>query len=114
MPKPPGEYTTHYKFDILKIIEARNDRKPLLERSFRNLQPRLKTSLNMCDNSNEGERLIIKIKSHVSEDEIYDDFAKIYRRYRALNRQSVGDYFFKETEDLVNKLCDDFEVTIEK
>jgi len=54
----------------------------------------------------------IKIKSHVSEDEIYDDFAKIYRRYRALNRQKVGDYFFKETEDLVNKLCDDFELTV--
>ena len=54
-------------------------------------------------NSTEGKRLVIKIKSHVSEDEIYDDFAKIYRRYRALNRKIVGDYFFKETEDLVNK-----------
>ncbi len=62
--------------------------------------------------SNEGERLIIKIKSHVSEHEIYDDFAKIYRRYKALYRQTVGDYFFKETEDLVEKLCDDFEITV--
>ena len=60
----------------------------------------------------EGERLIVKIKSHVSEEEIYEDFAIIYRRYRALNRKKVGDYFFKETEDLVEKLCDDFEVTI--
>lgn len=60
-------------------------------------------------NSPEDKRLIIKIKSHVSEDEIYDDFAKIYHRYRALNRTRVGDYFFKETEDLVNKLCEDFE-----
>jgi type I restriction enzyme R subunit len=56
-------------------------------------------------------RLIVKIKSHVSEGEIYDDFAKIYRRYKALNRQAVGEYFFKETEDLVEKLCDDFETT---
>jgi type I restriction enzyme R subunit len=62
--------------------------------------------------SSEGERLIVKIKSHVSEAEIYDDFAKIFRRYKALNRQTVGDYFFKETEDLVDKLCDDFEVTV--
>lgn len=44
--------------------------------------------------------------------ESYDDFAKVYRRYKTLNRQTVGDYFFKETEDLVNKLCDDFEVTV--
>lgn len=63
-------------------------------------------------NTNEGERLTVKIKSQASEAEIYDDFAKIFRRYKALNRQSVGDYFFKETEDLVDKLCDDFEVTV--
>jgi type I restriction enzyme R subunit len=60
----------------------------------------------------DGMRLIVKIKSHVSEAEIYDDFAKIYRRYKALNRQAVGEYFFKETEDLVEKLCDDFETTV--
>lgn len=55
---------------------------------------------------------MIKIKSNVSEDEIYDDFAKIYRKYKILNRRQVGDYFFKEMEDLVNKLCDDFEVIV--
>jgi len=60
----------------------------------------------------DGIRLIVKIKSHVSETEIYDDFAKIYRRYKALNRKTVGEYFFKETEDLVDKLCDDFEATV--
>ena len=37
----------------------------------------------------------------------------IYRRYKALHRQTIGDYFFKETEDLVEKLCDDFERTVE-
>ena len=57
----------------------------------------------------ERERFIVKIKSHVSEEEIYNDFAIIYRRYKALRRQTIGDYFFKETEDLVDKLCDDFE-----
>ena len=49
------------------------------------------------------------MRSHVTEEEIYDDFAIIYRRYRAFNRKIVGDYFFKEMDDLVNKLCDDFE-----
>jgi hypothetical protein len=33
-------------------------------------------------------------------------------RFRALRKKTVGDYFFKETEDLVEKLCDDFEVTV--
>ncbi len=58
------------------------------------------------------QTLDLKINSHVTENELYDDFAKIYRRYRALHRQTVGDYFFKETDDLVDKLCDDFEVTV--
>ncbi|MGL4500729.1 MAG: hypothetical protein ACRC78_24570 [Planktothrix sp.] len=63
-------------------------------------------------NSTEGKRLIVKINSHVSEDEIYDEFAIINRKYKALNRKKIGEYFFKETEDLVDKLCDDFEATI--
>ena len=42
----------------------------------------------------------------------YDDFSKIYRKYRALYRSKVGDYFFKETEDLVDKLWDDFELML--
>ncbi len=69
-------------------------------------------NLKRVRNCDEGKRLIVKIKSNVSEDETYDDFAKIYRKYKILNRQKVGDYFFKEMEDLVNKLCDDFEAIV--
>jgi type I restriction enzyme, R subunit len=52
--------------------------------------------------------VVSKKKYRLLEDEIYDDFAKIYRRYRALNRQRVGDDFFRETEDPINKLCYEF------
>ncbi|MGB3755491.1 MAG: hypothetical protein WBA07_03855 [Rivularia sp. (in: cyanobacteria)] len=69
-------------------------------------------NLKRVRNCDEGKRLMVKIKSNVSEDETYDDFAKIYRKYKILNRQKVGDYFFKEMEDLVNKLCDDFEAIV--
>lgn len=106
-----GEYTT-YKFDILKIIESRNAQEAIIGTLIEEFAEKIEDLFSYVKNSNEGKRLIIKIKSHVSEDEIYDDFAKIYRRYRALNRQRIGDYFFKETEDLVNMLCDDFEVTV--
>lgn len=106
-----GEYTT-YKFDILKVIEARNEQQEQVGKLIQEFADKIEDLFLYVRNSNEGRRLVVKIKSHVSEDEIYDDFAKIYRRYRALNRQRIGDYFFKETEDLVNKLCDDFEVTV--
>lgn len=108
----PGDYNIGYKFDVLKIIEARNAQEAIVGTLIQEFADKIEDFFNYVKNSNEGKRLIIKIKSHVSEDEIYDDFAKIYRRYRALNRQRIGDYFFKETEDLINKLCDDFEITI--
>jgi type I restriction enzyme R subunit len=57
---------------------------------------KIKDFFDYVRTANEGERLIVKIKSQASEAEIYDDFAKLYRRYRALNRRTVGDYFFKE------------------
>lgn len=108
----PGEYTA-YQFDILKVIEARNAQEARVGELIKEFADKIEDLFEYVRNSSEGRRLIIKIKSHVSEDEIYDDFAKIYRRYRALNRQRVGDYFFKETEDLINKLCDDFEAAIQ-
>lgn len=107
--KPPGG---GYQFDILEIIAARNEQEALTGTLIQEFEAKIKDFFQYVRESSEGERLIVKIKSHVSETEIYDDFAKIFRRYKALNRQTVGDYFFKETEDLVDKLCDDFEVTV--
>jgi len=98
-----------HKFDILAIIAARNEQEAITGSLIKDFETKIKDFFDYVQNANEGERLIVKINSHVSEAEIYDDFAKIYRRYKALNRQKVGDYFFKEFDDLVDKLCDDFE-----
>jgi type I restriction enzyme, R subunit len=56
--------------------------------------------------------LIVKIKSSVPEDEVQEEFARIYRRYKILNRKKVGESFFKEIDGIVGKLCDDFEKEI--
>lgn len=98
-----------HQFDILAIIEARNEQEAITGSLIQDFETKIKDFFDYVQHANEGERLIVKINSHVSEAEIYDDFAKIYRRYKALNRQNVGDYFFKEIDDLVDKLCDDFE-----
>ena len=106
------ETSTTYQFNILAIIDARNKQEELKAERIQDFQLKITDLFEYVRNSEEGKRLIIKIKSNVSENEIYDDFARIYRRYKAVNRKKVGDYFFKETEDLINKLCDDFEVII--
>ncbi len=106
LPDPGGQ------FDILAIIAARNEQEAKTGILIKDFEAKIVDFFRYVRESSEGERLIVKINSHVSENEIYDDFAKIYRRYKALHRQSVGDYFFKETEDLIDKLCDDFEANI--
>ena len=62
--------------------------------------------------SPEGQRLIVKMQSRLPEEEIYADFGKIYRKYKAFYRKKVGDYFFTVTEELVEKLCDEFEAGV--
>lgn len=102
-----------YQYDILAIIDARNEQEAVTGALIEEFESKIKDFFVYVEKSNEGERLIVKIKSHVSEDEIYSDFGKIYRRYKALFRKKVGDYFFKEMDDLVDKLCDDFEKHLE-
>lgn len=103
-----GLYSVH-QFDILSIIAARNEQEAKTGSLIQDFETKINDFFDYIQKAPEGERLIVKMKSHVSEAEIYDDFAKLYRRYKALNRQKVGDYFFKEMDDLVDKLCDDFE-----
>lgn len=103
-----GGYGPH-QFDILAIIEARNELEAKKGSLIQDFESKIEDFFQYVRSANEGIRLIVKIHSHVSEEEIYHDFAVIYRRYRALNRQKVGDFFFKEMDDLVDKLCDDFE-----
>jgi len=109
--EPPGP-GGGYNFDVLAIIAARNAEEAKTGSLIQDFEAKIKELFQFVRNASEGARLIVKINSNVSEDEIYNDFAKLYRRFKALNRQTVGEYFFKEMDDLVEKLCDDFEATV--
>ncbi|AKB36997.1 Type I restriction-modification system, restriction subunit R [Methanosarcina siciliae C2J] len=104
------EFKDNYEFDVLGVIAARNEQEARIGELIQKFESKILDFFEHVRNTNEGKRLIVKIKSNSPESEIYDDFAKIYRRYKVLNRQKVGDYFFKEMDDLVDKLCDDFEL----
>ncbi len=106
-----GTYKVH-QFDILAIIEARNEQEDVKADRIKEFEAKIQDLFQYIREYDEGKRLIIKINSDVPEDEIYEEFAKIYRRYKILMRKTVGEYFFKEMEDLINKLCDDFEQTV--
>ncbi|MEG4445231.1 DEAD/DEAH box helicase family protein [Microcoleus sp. AT9_B5] len=104
--------STVYQFDILAIIEARNQQEDLKGELIKEFESKISDLFGYVRDSDNGKRLIVKIKSNVSEAERYEEFGKIYRTYKALNRRKVGENFFKETEDLIDKLCDDFEMTV--
>ncbi len=105
-------YETGYQYSILAIIEARNEGEEDKGLRIQAFQEKIEALFEYVKNSKEGRRLIVKIKSHVSEEEIHDAFERIYRKYKILNRKKVGERFFKETGSLLDKLCADFEAVI--
>lgn len=99
----------NHKYDILAILEARNEQEAMTGILIDEFEVKIIDLFEYIRNAKDGERLIVKMRSRVSETEIYDDFKRLYRQYRAFNRKKVGDFFFREMDDLVEKLCDDFE-----
>lgn len=97
-------------FNVVEIIAARNEEEAKVGSLIEECQAKTTDFFDYVRNEDkDGKRLVVKINSHSSESEIVEDFAKIYRRYKALKRKIIGEYFFKETEDLVEKLSADFE-----
>ena len=105
-------YNAGYQYAILAIIEARNEKEEQVGTLIEEFQAKIEVFFEHVKKSKEGQRLIVKIKTGVPEDEIQEEFARIYRRYKILNRKKVGGFFFKEIDGIVSKLCDDFEKEI--
>ena len=111
--EPSGKPSKQYKFDILAVIEKRNEEEEEIEALILDFQNKIEAFFEYVNK--EGTRVIAKMKSTKTafdEDEIYKDFGIIYKKYIRRNRKTLGQFFIKETEDIVNQLCDDFEKTI--
>ena len=102
------------QLSILAILEARNDQEKLKGDRIQDFAVKITELFACVQNCDEGKRLVVKINSKAPEEEIYEEFARIYTKSKILNQKTVGDYFFKETKYLVNKFCDDFEFSYQK
>ena len=99
-----------YKYNILDIIEARNEEEEFIAEQIKNFESKIDKMFEYFQYDTQGTRLIAKIKSRsFPEEEIYSDFRKLYNRYSIINRQKLGAFFIRETKSMVDKLCDDFE-----
>ena len=110
------EENGRFKFDIRAVIEKRNLEEEEIEKLIKEFDEKIQSLYSFIALPENGKRLIAKMKSvgnSFSEDEIYDDFTLLYRKFVRRNRESLGDFFINETKDIVHKLCDDFEKFIQ-
>ena len=105
-----------YRYNILKVIEKRNQEEEAIEELIKDFEEKISTLFEFVKQEDTGKRLIAKILdsgSAFSQDEIYADFSKIYRKFTIKNK-TLGDFFIRETKDILHQLCDDFERTLKK
>lgn len=108
---PDGEYNFKFRYNILKVIEKRNQEEEAIAELIKEFEEKIEAFFSFIHTDDVGKRLVAKIKDEgtaFSQEEIYQDFAKVYRKYTILNKD-LGDFFKKETKDNLNQLCDDFE-----
>jgi type I restriction enzyme R subunit len=111
---PNGSDGNKYKYNILKVIEKRNQEEEAIAELIEDFENKIDAFFSFIKADEMGKRLIAKIKdegSAFSQDEIYNDFNKLYRKYTIMNKD-LGEFFKRETKDILNQLCDDFERSI--
>jgi type I restriction enzyme, R subunit len=110
--EPNGEYGENkFKYNILKVIEKRNQEEEVIAELIVDFESKIDAFFDFIKSDDMGKRLIAKIKddgSAFSSDEIYSDFNKLYRKYTIMNKD-LGEFFKRETKDILNQMCDDFE-----
>ena len=111
---PNGSDDNKYKYNILKFIEKRNQEEEAIAELMEDFENKIDSFFNFTKGDEMGKRLIVKIKDDglaFSQDEIYTDFNKLFRKYTIMNKD-LGEFFKRETKDILNQLCDDFEKNI--
>ncbi len=104
------------KYHILQVIEKRNQEEEAIAELIADFEKKITSLFEFIKQDETGPRLIAKINndgSVFSQDEIYSDFTKLYRKF-AIKNKDLGDFFIRETKDNLNQICDDFERTLNK
>lgn len=105
-----------YKYDILKVIEKRNQEEEEIAELIKQFEEKIDRFFDYIKTDSDGLRLIAKIEAGANafgQEEIYSDFDKIYRKFIRRNKD-IGEFFIKETKTNTTQLCDDFERSIYK
>lgn len=100
-----------FKYNILKVIEKRNQEEEEIEALIKDFEEKITLFFEYIKSDADGKRLIAKMtstSSSFSHEEILKDFSKLYRKFTIKNKD-LGEFFKRETKDILSQLCDDFE-----
>lgn len=119
-PKNPSptnpDQPNQYKYNIIKVIEKRNQEEEAIAELIADFENKITLLFEFIKQDDTGQRLVAKINDDgtaFSQDEIYADFSRLYRKFTIKNKD-LGDFFIRETKDILNQMCDDFERTLKK
>ena len=107
--------TKKYKYDILKILEKKNQEEEVIGQSIADFELKIDGFFNYIKEAKEGKLLIAKINSigtKFTEDEVIADFEKMYHKFIRRHKLELGEFFIKQTKDIVDLLYVDFEKEI--
>ena len=102
---------TNYKYDILSIIAKRNQEELELETKIQEFEQKIDLLFDFINSHPNGRKLQVKMKSlssTITEDDIYLDFEKIYNEFVRKNKTVLGEFFIKQSKELINQLCDEY------
>jgi len=99
-----------HKYNILDIIEKKNKEEELIEQLIVDFEKKIDMFFDYIPNAENGADFIAKMNdSRFDEEEILGNFEKIYRRFTILNKKELGEFFIRETKDILDKMYEDFE-----
>jgi type I restriction enzyme, R subunit len=110
-----GTLGKKHKYNILDIIAKKNEEEALIEQLIVDFEKKIDAFFEYIPETKGGKELMAKMKdigTKFNEDEVYNDFEKVYRRYVRSNRARLGEFFLVETKDILDKLYEDFEEII--
>lgn len=116
-PIPTGDnQSDKYKYNILKVIEKRNQEEKEIGELIKDFEEKITRFFEYIKSDADGKRIIAKMistSSSFSREEILTDFSRLYQKFLIKNKD-LGDFFKRETKDILSQLCDDFEKYITK
>ncbi|MBO0932279.1 type I restriction enzyme subunit R domain-containing protein [Fibrella aquatilis] len=113
--EPKSGYSSgKYTFSISDVIAKRNQEEEAIEELIHDFEAKVELFFSYVRSDEAGRRVMAKMRDSGTAfdvEEIYDDFSKLYRKFIRRNKE-LGEFFIRETQDIVNQLCDDFERTL--